>query len=210
VLAPLEEPIRYNCPRCGKSLESPRSQGGQKLNCPGCGQRLQIPQPPPAAPPLNKTVLAVESQAPAPPPLPSAHVQPVPASAPGPAEIPFVELADEKPARRERCLECGRDVTGQDRLLTCPNCGSLFCSSACYRDHQAFAHGNRKRRRERREGFRCPYCGTGEPPYVSTTISSEGWVVFALLLIFCFPLFWIGLLITEQRRHCADCGARLN
>jgi lipopolysaccharide-induced tumor necrosis factor-alpha factor len=201
----LEEPIRYSCPRCAKALEAPRGMGGQKLNCPGCGQRLQIPQPPAAPPPLNKTILAVESQVAARP----SQSGPTPPPLPQVVEAPLVELVEAAPARRERCLECGRDITGQDRLVTCAKCGSLFCSSACYRDHDHYAHGKKKRRRERRVGFECPYCGTREPPYLTSTISSEGWVVFALMLVFCFPLFWIGLLMTQEQRHCADCGVRL-
>src|SRR4051812_23054118 len=38
VLAQIEAMIRYTCPRCKKSLESPASFAGQKLNCPDCNQ----------------------------------------------------------------------------------------------------------------------------------------------------------------------------
>jgi DNA-directed RNA polymerase subunit RPC12/RpoP len=54
-------PIRYNCPRCKKPLESPAGEALTKKPCPACGQRLQVPAaPPPAAPQpnLNKTLLA--------------------------------------------------------------------------------------------------------------------------------------------------------
>jgi len=72
MLAEPEAMIRYNCPRCKKSLESPASFAGQKLACPECGQRLQIPQPSaPAPPPLNKTILAVEETAAPVPPAPT-------------------------------------------------------------------------------------------------------------------------------------------
>jgi lipopolysaccharide-induced tumor necrosis factor-alpha factor len=116
------------------------------------------------------------------------------------------------PPGREHCLECGRNVTGRERLLTCPDCGSVFCSSGCFRDHREYAHQTRKRQRRRRqwrEGFRCPFCGTDEPPYRSEDISAGGWVVFAVLLLFCIPLCWIGLLMKEEYRTCADCGVRL-
>jgi DNA-directed RNA polymerase subunit RPC12/RpoP len=117
--APGEEPIRYNCPRCGRPLEAPRSMAGQKLNCPGCSQRLQIPTPAPAAAP----------------PVPQVHPAPAPPTSRRP------RAARRPPARRERCLECGQDVTGWERVITCPKCGSLFCSAACSRDHEHFAHG---------------------------------------------------------------------
>lgn len=201
VLAETEPMIRYNCPRCKRSLESPASFAGQKLNCPGCGQRLQIPAPPkPAAPALNKTVLAsTESEAPptpvvlAPPPTP-AVVQPVAPSA--------------APTARESCLECGVDLTGRARVQTCPDCGSQLCSAMCYREHRDQAH-SRKRSKKTRY-VECSRCGSTAEPYQTTVISDGGWVMFVILLILFFPLCWIGLLMTETRYTCADCGARLS
>lgn len=65
------------------------------------------------------------------------------------------------------------------------------------------------RRPRRRDGFRCPYCGSTARPIVRQQVSTAGWVVFALLflctIIFCF----IGLFIKEDVRTCPDCGARL-
>jgi len=60
-----------------------------------------------------------------------------------------------------------------------------------------------------RYGYRCPYCRSTARPYVRSQISPAGWVVFALMLFFCTPLFFIGLLMTEEYRECADCGMRL-
>lgn len=58
-------------------------------------------------------------------------------------------------------------------------------------------------------GFRCPYCRTSERPYVSTQISPAGWVIFVVMLLTCLPLFFIGLLMTEEVRTCSDCGVRI-
>lgn len=58
--------------------------------------------------------------------------------------------------------------------------------------------------------FRCPYCGTDAPPLVAQRISTAGWVVFAAMLIFCFPLFFIGLLIKEEYSQCSWCRASLS
>jgi lipopolysaccharide-induced tumor necrosis factor-alpha factor len=58
--------------------------------------------------------------------------------------------------------------------------------------------------------YRCPYCGTNSPPFIISKISSGGWVVFALMLLFCFPLFWIGLLMKDHHQICAQCHVRLN
>jgi DNA-directed RNA polymerase subunit RPC12/RpoP len=66
--APPAPPIKYNCPRCKKPLESPASEAGLKKPCPACGQRHQVPAAPPAPgqPNLNKTMLASDTAGPAP------------------------------------------------------------------------------------------------------------------------------------------------
>src|SRR5438128_2242898 len=38
-------PIKVSCPRCGKSLTVPDSEGGLAALCNACGQRLVIPMP---------------------------------------------------------------------------------------------------------------------------------------------------------------------
>lgn len=34
--------------------------------------------------------------------------------------------------------------------------------------------------------------------------------MFALMLLFCFPLFWIGLLMKDYHQICSACRVRLN
>jgi DNA-directed RNA polymerase subunit RPC12/RpoP len=219
VLAQSEAMIRYTCPRCKKSLESPASFAGQKLNCPDCNQRLQIPQSsaPPATPPVNKTIVATETIPPASAPPPS-YPQPAPPAAipvaRPPVQVELVErsqpldrLEEMPPAQRENCLECGVDLARRSRVQTCPDCGSLFCSAACYREHTYHAHVHKAKVAKFVE---CRYCGSGARPYTTSAISQAGWITFAFLLILFFPLFWIGLLMTETQVNCADCGARLN
>jgi DNA-directed RNA polymerase subunit RPC12/RpoP len=109
-------------------------------------------------------------------------------------------------AERVSCLECGKDITNRARLQTCPHCGSPFCSAMCYREHQQHAHA---RPAKARRYVECEFCGSTARPYRHTEISTAGWTTFVLLLIFFFPLFWIGLLMTETQVKCTDCGARL-
>jgi DNA-directed RNA polymerase subunit RPC12/RpoP len=217
MLAESEPMIHYSCPRCKKPLESPVSFAGQKLNCPDCSQRLQIPQPSKPPPqPINKTVLAQEE-----PPTRAAGPsgsRPQPTLAPPPSAVPTltVQLVEDSstpasptpPAQRETCLECGRDVTNRARLQTCPDCGALFCSATCYRDHRYHAHAPKPK--PRTQYVECGHCGSTARPYRSTVISQSGWITFVLLLIFFFPLFWIGLLMTEMKYTCSDCGVRIN
>jgi DNA-directed RNA polymerase subunit RPC12/RpoP len=135
--------IHYRCARCNKPLESPADQAGHKVNCPDCGQRLQIPQSASTLPPPdNKTILATPEQplyrvpvsvvrtAPRPPTEDEPILTALPASPPTPAA----------PVQREYCLECGTEVTQRARVQTCPDCGSLFCSARCYREHCYHAH----------------------------------------------------------------------
>lgn len=81
------------------------------------------------------------------------------------------------------------------------------------RDEDDYDRPRRSRRRhyddEERSGFRCPFCKTDYPPLVRSKISTAGWVLFVILLLGCFPVCWIGLLITENYRVCGECGIKL-
>jgi DNA-directed RNA polymerase subunit RPC12/RpoP len=155
---PADQNIHYRCPRCQKSLVSPPKASGQKMNCPECGQRLQVPKQSPSATPapVNRTILATEI-----PDAVAGRAQAAPISAPAPPVPAQEEILDEvipvlpsarspakepEPAgRRDYCLECGTNVTKRQRVLTCPNCGSLFCSARCFRDHDSHAHKSARR-----------------------------------------------------------------
>ncbi|REJ78674.1 MAG: zinc ribbon domain-containing protein [Acidobacteria bacterium] len=58
--------------------------------------------------------------------------------------------------------------------------------------------------------YRCPHCGTTALPIVTKRVSSAGWAVFTLLLIFTLFLFWIGLLMQEEVRVCSVCKGRID
>ncbi len=57
--------------------------------------------------------------------------------------------------------------------------------------------------------FHCPHCASQLEPRVERRISTAGWITFAVLLVFFFPLFWIGLLIKEDARVCWTCNNRI-
>jgi ribosomal protein L37E len=59
------------------------------------------------------------------------------------------------------------------------------------------------------QNFRCPRCMSNFMPRLEKRISTAGWVTFALLLVFFFPLFWIGLLIKEDVHVCQSCNLKL-
>jgi hypothetical protein len=53
--------------------------------------------------------------------------------------------------------------------------------------------------------LQCPRCGFVGQPIGVTKISVAGWIVFTILLLVCFPLFWIGLLMKETTTRCPRC-----
>jgi hypothetical protein len=59
-------------------------------------------------------------------------------------------------------------------------------------------------------GYQCPRCHSHTHPIIESRISTAGWIVFAVMLFFCFPLFWIGFFITEDYSVCPMCRCRLN
>lgn len=59
------------------------------------------------------------------------------------------------------------------------------------------------------QNFRCPNCMSNLMPRLEKRISTAGWVTFSLLLVFFFPLFWIGLLIKEEVPVCQSCNTKL-
>lgn len=52
----------------------------------------------------------------------------------------------------------------------------------------------------------CHVCRFQGQAMLREKVSTAGWVVFALLLLFCLPLFWIGLLIKDRVAVCPQCG----
>ena len=57
--------------------------------------------------------------------------------------------------------------------------------------------------------FRCPHCQSTAPPVIAKRIGVAGWIVFFSLLIFCFPLCFIGLFIKEEYRMCSWCRSAI-
>jgi RNA polymerase subunit RPABC4/transcription elongation factor Spt4 len=59
------------------------------------------------------------------------------------------------------------------------------------------------------QNYRCPQCGSGALPIVERKVSTAGWIVFSVLLIFTWIFFWIGLLMKEDVRVCPACRAKI-
>ena len=111
------------------------------------------------------------------------------------------------------CPECGKcsrvpeDAPDDDGLVCCPRCAADFTLDDKPPPRKKKSHRREERRPSR---FRCPFCGSREPPLTRQQVSGEGIFVFCLLLLFCFPLCFIGLLLTKTTHTCADCGVRMD
>jgi len=57
--------------------------------------------------------------------------------------------------------------------------------------------------------YRCPRCMSQFLPRLERRISTAGWITFSVLLVFFFPLFWIGLLIKEDVNVCPSCNTKI-
>jgi lipopolysaccharide-induced tumor necrosis factor-alpha factor len=60
--------------------------------------------------------------------------------------------------------------------------------------------------------IKCPQCGNEGEPVVSKQMSTNGWIVFAVLLLVCLPLCWIPFVVDsfkEEVRSCPSCGGKI-
>lgn len=54
--------------------------------------------------------------------------------------------------------------------------------------------------------FQCRSCGYQGYAMIVQRVSVAGWIVFSVLLLFlCLPLFWIGLLMKDNKSQCPNC-----
>jgi hypothetical protein len=65
------------------------------------------------------------------------------------------------------------------------------------------------RRRRRSAAFECPYCGSREQPELQKETASIGWILFVVLLLFFFPLCWLGIFMRETWEVCWECGRKV-
>jgi hypothetical protein len=115
---------------------------------------------------------------------------------PGGREPPAVE--EERPARRERRDphddENDRPRRRYDEDDDRPRRGRIEDD---YDDDRS------------RRGSRCPHCRSTARPIIRNEMSETGLILLICLLFVFFPIFWIGFLIRENVKYCADCGAKL-
>jgi hypothetical protein len=123
--------------------------------------------------------------------------------------------APRRVSARKRVFSYPDEDSGAE--MTCPACegGVILPGTIPARatpegesDKEQFERRPR-RRRSGAVGFICPYCHTDEIPTTREEYGATTWIVFVILLLFCFPLCVIALFITQSYRVCSQCGMRL-
>jgi len=195
------------CPTCSVSLSCTDDMAGKKVKCANCGQRILVPPLPPQSkagtnkttlgkiidePPVSTVPVASSAQpppAPLPPPLPP---PPFALAAPDSSKAE-IEEQDEQEEKRRKKKKRKRSSRYDDEF-----------EDDYDRDYDDDWDDEREIR------VRCPFCRKKTEPYIREQTSQQGWIIFAVLLFFFFPLCWIGILMKEKARFCRRCHSRLD
>jgi hypothetical protein len=119
------------------------------------------------------------------------------------------------------CDNCG--VSNEDDAVACYSCGrrpvlSRAATQGSQQSTSAPTSGSvqpspypapMQPYSDQQVGFRCPYCKSPMGVYHWSKTSTGGIITIVLLLLFCFPLFWIGFFITENHTSCLNCRMQL-
>jgi predicted RNA-binding Zn-ribbon protein involved in translation (DUF1610 family) len=104
------------------------------------------------------------------------------------------------------CRFCGESILPEARK--CKHCGEMQDAEEREPERRS-QRSSRRSDSDERVGFACPFCRSQARPISRSKISTGGWIMFVLLLFFCWPICWVGILMKEDYRVCADCGMNL-
>lgn len=169
------------CQQCGQVNAS------ESNFCRGCGMRLTTPAPPP--PPSF-------SHQPPPPSFPPQHSETNYEYAP---PRPYSWKTDEFQTQAD-----ARKTKSPNRVQPLLN-QTQFQSQNQNNAPLAYRHPG-----QIAAGYHCPNCGTNILPIFERRVSTAGWVVFSLLLVFTWIFFWIGLLMKEDVSICPVCRKKVS
>jgi hypothetical protein len=113
------------------------------------------------------------------------------------------------------CPACGSELQVPIDLLgrrvKCPNCEKHFAAPHQVAEVRVAAPPPVVRPLPiHHSHFCCPFCQSRQRPVIRRRTALAGWIVFAALLVFCFPICWLGFLVRERYHLCYDCGIRLD
>jgi hypothetical protein len=194
--------IRFDCPVCGHSLKCAEEVAGKRVKCTRCAAITTAPTP------IAHPEIVTDKELPAPSPQPQTdsvqtNVVTTTAAPVAPPPAPSGWQAVEQPTTNGSITSAAPPILSARAQVIHPHERD---------DEDDDREWSRRSRRSRRDdvGFRCPFCGTDEIPLRQSKIATTGWIVFAVLLLLFWPLFFIGLLIKEEHKVCAECGMKLD
>jgi phage FluMu protein Com len=96
--------------------------------------------------------------------------------------------------------------------INCPNCQKEISGTAItcdYCEHKLRVFGPKEAPTVSRA--ECPFCKTVGRIYSKNETTTGGKILFVVMILFlCWPLCWIGLMITERRTYCGACQMKIN
>ena len=96
-------------------------------------------------------------------------------------------------------------------IIECPHCRLTISPRpngecpACHRDTRV----DPAKVGDAQDALTCPFCREDMQPISKQQITAPGYIICFVLLLFCLPLCWIGLLVQETILCCNKCGAQL-
>jgi hypothetical protein len=132
----------------------------------------------------------------------------------------FMSMPDANAGQKTTCMTCGKSVSvpwpkGREPVGAEEERPARR-ERRDRRDYDDYDDRPRRRRVEvdydddrSRRDFRCPHCRSTARPVIRNEMSETGLILMICLLFAFFPLFWIGLLMKENVKYCADCGIKL-
>lgn len=131
----------------------------------------------------------------------------------------FLTMPDASGGKETTCTTCGKSVSVPWPAGREPMPEVERAERRARRERRDYDDYDDRPRRRRyvddydddrdRSGFRCPHCRTTAKPVIRNEMSETGLILLICLLVAFFPLFWIGLLMRENVKYCADCGVKL-
>ena len=172
--------VRFSCPRCSTVMQTGADRVGASVACPQCRHEFKLVDHPSSG---GDSAPQVDVDAPT--------MAPGHAAASGASSSSPISQPKPSPLPPGYGQSAGSS-TGGSSWSPSPSSSPAYMGGA-----------------SQPSGFRCPYCGTNQPPVWRSEVSQLGWVVFAILLVTTCVFCFVGLFMRNRYRVCSQCRVRL-